>query len=152
MKRKKNPEERAREISLVINRVKETLHNFTQDDLNRSLKDLNCPYRKSIFSILRQKNLIVKTGDIWNFFGKEPIHFRIIQADIDKLANAGLGYCQTHYEKKKLNQQMSSLPALVEAASEVIENKRDLADEELISYLKSKGYKILRPVTNYEEV
>lgn len=144
--RKTNPETRAKKAASAVNQVKVTKSAFTynfkekKDELVEMLKKCECPYPVAVAASLVNHNLIKKESGLYTFMTDTPIHFSLLINDLNR-ASKNAAKKNENYLKK-----VRTVPA-----DQLVESPKLLTDEELIMYLKNKGYRILRPVTNFEE-
>lgn len=128
-------ETRAKQASSAIAQIRKHLTFFTLSELTKELKKFGCPYASTVTTCLKDKGLITQNGREYSFIEKEPIHFAILIPALDKTAAS--------VKKYVADSRARSLG--------IEQTQKVWSDEELISILKSKGYRIMRPVTNYEE-
>jgi hypothetical protein len=120
-------EDRAKKVSLAISLVREKGDQFPASGFSTLLKYAGCPYPARVPSILQSLGLIKREGQMYRFIKPEPIYFRQLESKLDTIA------------KQYVKKQTTKLKPLV-------------SDEQaMINLLKSKGYKILSPVTKYVE-
>lgn len=81
------------------------------------------PYENLILGILKKRKIIQKKGKFYEFCSQEPVYYKVIAAELEAFKKS-----------KKL------------------QVRKDLTIEDMISLLKKEGYKILKPITNYEEL
>ena len=149
---KADSEYRAKTISASISKVRDQHKNypsgFSLEQLAKDLKSDGCPYASFMPGILKRAGLVAKNGKYYFFVSPEPIHFKGFKTYVDDLADAMrlAGQNSRSGDKKSKN----SLPVLVEAAMAITEHK--LTCQEMIDILKSQGYKIFAPITEFKEV
>lgn len=134
---RRTPKERACTVSAIVNSARTELVEFTQATFTKFMQEKKCPYGTSVFSILRQKNLILLEGDKWVFRSKEPIHYSILQLDIDKLADSAKQYTE-NWKKKNESKELIEI--------------HTISLEQAIAIIKEHGGKVLMPTTTFEEV
>ena len=132
-----NPEQRAKKATQAISAVRSIKDQFNMTELIIALKTANCPYPDRVASILKQQNIITKYKGVYSFVSPEPVHYKTIINDLEKVSLMFRG-----------NQTKSN--KVVEKKDEVV--KIQLTIEEAISYLKSQGFKVMKPFIQYEEV
>lgn len=127
-----NPENRAKTATLAIAQVRKTHPNesFDLKDLTTNLKKLGCPYAKNVVSELIKRGLLVKGNSGYYFAKNEPVHFSVLINRLNEVSNAA-----KRYTAKSLSKTITFV----------------LSEDAAISFLKSRGFKIMRPVTNFEE-
>lgn len=145
---KANPETRAKKAAAAINQVKMTKHSFMydfntkKDELVDFLRKCECPYPVAIAASLVRQNLVKKEAGLYTFMTSEPIHYKIILNDLNHAAKTACDSARKQYNKTVKTTETKTT-TVVEA--------KIINDDEVINYLKNKGYRILRPVTNFEE-
>lgn len=97
---------------------------FKTKDLITSLKNHNCPFPAQVVSSLIKVNAIVpvKYG-VYTFKSEDPIYYGSFEKVLEEKTSI-------YFSSKK----------------------EKISESEMIALLKSKGYKILKPVTEYKEV
>lgn len=143
---KKTPEERAKATSAAIAIVRKYMTDFTTKELVSALRKAHCPYSPQVPTLLIQKGLITKFGDTYHFPNPEPIHYKVLEAGMNHIAKSALQYTQRSNDRK--NNPVEEPTSIV--LKEVLPST-DLSDEQVISMLKLKGYKVYKPVIEYEE-
>jgi len=126
-------EERAKKVSLAISIAREKVKSFSRKELVRVLTNSGCPYPAFVVPMLVRKKLIHKINNSYEFSHSEPIYFGAIQKDLDEIYATFRGY-------QDKNRGIST--AIVGKTDEV---------QKAIAFLKSQGFKIMKPVTNFEE-
>jgi len=108
----------------ITQRLSEVSHSekFTSAQLKTIIKGL--PYEALIIGILKKRKIIQKKGKFYEFCSQEPVYYKVIAAELEA------------FKKSKKPQQV----------------RKDLTIEDMVSLLKKEGYKILKPITNYEEL
>ena len=129
-------DQKAKMASAAISHVRK-LSNFTLTEIRNELRKSGCPYPANVVSFLSAKGIIVKGEKTYNFISDEPVHYGAL---IDTLieASASQKKYTLDYKCKKIK------PDSVKLTSSELER--------MIKILKEKGYKVLKPVTNFEEV
>ena len=137
---KKDPESRAKTTSVAINQVKKYLSDFTISELLESLKNAHCPYYQQVPTLLIQQGIITKIGKTYYFPNSEPVHFKRIESGMAKIAHTTITCSKKHRNEKT-----------IVSTPQIVEKLINLTDEQLINLLKVRGYKIMKPVTTFEE-
>ena len=147
---KRDPQERAEEISAIINLIKKEHTFFTKEEFMKLITSRRCPYATSIFTILKKRGLVIRTADkTWSWSLDAPIHFKAIQPSIDKLATAH-NASQTNWVEKKKRENSGKIDSLIEAIEPVIVKSVSL--ENAIEIIKQHGGKVFMPSVKFEEV
>ena len=132
-------EARAKRAALAIADIKlNGRKTFDLGELGDLLHQHKCPYAKSLPNILKKAQLIVPDTNgkgFFRFVNEDPVHFGLIQSELDKVSHATSKYGRRHRDKQK--------------GITVALPKTEL--ELAIEYLKSLGYKVLKPVTEFVE-
>lgn len=113
---------------------------FTLDGLKIGLKKHNATWRNQLIWALKKSKVIIKVpGEIgtYQFASKEPVYYGSFEKIFESLIQKQLD-CVSKTHKKN-----SPSPTIVVPTDNV---------EDAIKILKKLGYKIMKPVTNYEEV
>lgn len=134
--RTRNPEQRAKNVTSAISTVRSIKNEFNMTELVIALKTANCPYPGEVASLLKKKNYITKRNGTYYFSSPEPVYYKTILNDLEEI--------YLKYKPKSKNETN-----FVKKGKVV---KVQLTIEEAISYLKSQGFKVMKPVTQYEEV
>jgi len=116
------PEQRAKRAVLAINMIRQNKNSFNIKELISDLHNADCPYSARVPQLLLNLKLLEKNGKTYTFPSTEPIYFRQIQDAMHKISNA----------KQVLNVAAQLKPIVSE-------------EESMITFLKNKGYRILRP-------
>lgn len=139
-------ETRAKKAVAIINQVKIAKNSFEynsatkKDELITMLKALSCPYPTHVVSSLIKHNLLKKEKGTYTFMTNTPIHFGILCPDLTKASKQASGYVKKCKEKSKVT---------AEKLSTTISDNQQIINA--INLLKAKGYKVLKPVTEFQE-
>lgn len=143
-------ETRAKKAVAIINQVKIAKNSFEynsatkKDELITMLKAASCPYPTHVVSSLVKHNLLKKEKGTYTFMTNTPIHFGILCSDLTKASKQASGYVKKCKLKNKENKS--------EISSELVnQNSSTDSIDDAIALLKSKGYKVLKPVTEFFE-
>ena len=124
--------ERAKKVSALINKVKDTFQQkFTLKQLTDEFRNHKVPYASQVVTLLKNLGLIYTTsprGEYEFFDCGKPIFHGDILAGLDEIS-AKHAKSVDKYRKKE-----------------------GLSEQQAINLLKSKGYKILKPITQFEEI
>lgn len=123
-----NHVERAKKTSLAISLVRSKQSQFEFFELSKALKDAGCPYSQLVPTLLKKLNIIQKKNGLYEFTKAEPVHFHALEAGLEQLSKN-----QSQYTKKYLQPSKTLLKPIV------------TEEEAMITFLKNKGYRILRP-------
>lgn len=146
------PEIRAKKASAAVNQVKMTKSHFTynwkekRDELVDLLRKCGCPYPVAVVSSLISHNLIKRDNGIYTFTTTTPIHYTTLINDLNKVSKKAVESVvnapSTKSKKKELGEKTigtsTSTPLVITA-------------EIAIKYLKGEGYKVYKPITQFEE-
>ena len=126
--------ERTQLVTKLVNEFRTVFTDpFTAEFLSLQMRSVDCPSANRIFSVLKNSHQIKKVSKgLYEFAFSEPVYYKAIQEELDKVVEAQREY-QAKSDKKKL---------LVE----------DDPIQQAINLLKSNGYKIFKSVTTFEEV
>ena len=134
-------ESRAKAVSASIAKVREGLTKFTMYDLASALKVANCPYSNNVASLLRKKGVVAKRGKDYVFAVTEPVYYKSIQNELDAIVAL--------YVKK---QEFVVDNVVKNETRDAFSLRYGINEQEVIDLLKAKGYKIMKPIINYEEI
>lgn len=127
-------ERRAKKVSEAISIVRSIKDQFDFSELIIALKKANCPYSGDVASILKKRNLIVKRNGFYYFSSPEPVYYKTLVEDLYKV------YLRFNPSSKNK----------VKDVENVI--KGQLTVEDAVAYLKAQGFKVMKPVIQYEEM
>lgn len=141
-----SPDEiRAVQAAKAINKFREekSTASFNLAELQTALKTNGCPYVTCIVTILRKKLIITQAEKrgLYIFSVSQPVAYKTILYDLSQSAKVFHGYVQSYKIRHK--------EAKKNAENERTENEQI---EFMIKTLKEKGYRIQKPVINYEDV
>lgn len=132
---------RAKQAAAAVGKAREESSIFPYETLLKHLKNYKCPYPVQTLAFLKREGLIEKNGDGLFFFpNPTPIYFGALRPELDRIAK-NIKESLNRWQEK--NGKLPKAKAIICEASKV---------DEMISHLKSLGYKILKPVQNFEEV
>ena len=93
---KMKQQQTAKTISLIVNGIRDSINDFTLEELTALLKQNQCPYWNRVTTALKAHNLIIKgEKNTYNFCKLSPIYYIIFENSLKKLAKR-----QAHYVKK----------------------------------------------------
>lgn len=116
---------RAKLVSLTISQIRKNEVNFTRTGMINALIRENCPYASRVFPLLKKLELIEKNTDGTYCFTKaEPVYYGLLVKPLEEIA--------IRYISKPKQEKL-------------------LEESEMIDFLKSKGFKIFKPVTEFKE-
>lgn len=114
----------AQKAIVMINKVCSTIENLEYKEIQRLFVENKIPYYSSLIPYFIKKGYLErKTNNLYSWVKEEPVYYK----EIEHLIN-------TTRNKKKLNR---------------IEN---ITEGDAIAFLKSKGYKIMKPIVEYTEI
>ena len=126
---KMKQQQTAKTISLIVNGIRDSINDFTLEELTALLKQNQCPYWNRVTTALKAHNLIIKgEKNTYNFCKLSPIYYIIFENSLKKLAKRQAKYTEKH--KSKMNCQEVIIDPIIEA----------------IELLKSNGYKIFKEI------
>ena len=129
-------EHTAKAVSIAVAQVRVTLKEpFVLKELEKQLAKNKCPYARFIVPFLRQNEIIIKVGDEYQFASSEPVHYKTLEPAI-------------LYSQDTIREYMARFAA--KKKQQIIVNT--VSEEQMIAYLKEKGYKILKPRVDYDEI
>lgn len=150
---------RAKKVAEAINKVRSILKTefATKDEIVKMLSENGCYYPSSVFTILREKNILwsngKRNGKKFKFNISEPVYFKSIMQELSDISKSR---CDAVAKATSQKQQHSmsckrAIDLLSEEGYTVVYPDQD--EETLIQALKAKGYRILKPVvtTDYKE-
>lgn len=146
--KKVDPIERAKRASeaIALARQNDLADKFTAEELIYSLRERSCPYSQQLVWGLKSLKMLEKNGKYLSFSSKDPVHYAQLVFLLSGYSSAHVRYAKKHNDKKKeikntLFPKKETTVALV-----------NFSETEAIVLLKSMGYKVMKPVTNYEEI
>lgn len=124
------------------------VNSFTKDELLNAIKQCGISVNQYLIGVLLDNDVISKVPccrskgekQLYKFISKDPIYVGYLENYIKKAKELKNRKQKEWWDKK---QQQSSEIKVLGTDNEI---------EQAISLLKSKGYKILKPVTQFEEV
>lgn len=139
MKKTQTSEIRARKAIVHINSFKESVKEFTKDDLEDFLRSQRAPYWNRMLAILNKSGQIEKidTG-LYKFSNVEPVCYKSIVQEMDRVIDSASKSCSKWRSSKTLKVGQPK-------------NTKSSVDE-AIALLKNLGYRILKPRTEFDEV
>lgn len=152
---KANPVTRAKKAAAAINQVKVTKNSFTydrkanKDELVDMLRKCECPYPAAVAKSLVDHNLVKRDSGIYTFMTDSPIHYTVILNDLNKASKKAVDSvtnAPSQKAKKELGQKVIGTISEVNTLTPLV-----ITAEMAINYLKSEGYKIYKPITQFEE-
>lgn len=111
------------EITIIINKVCSTIENLHNKEVRRLFMENKIPYYNSLVAYLIKKGYLKRNNYLYTWIKEEPLCYKEIEHFLNNIRN-----------EKKFNR---------------IEN---LTEEDAIAFLKSKGYKIMKPIVEYTEM
>ena len=130
---KNNSKQTAQTIALIINGIKNSINDFSLEELTNLLKQNKCPYWNRITTILLSHNLLVKDGkNKYNFINNCPIYYIHFETELIKILKRQNKYSKKWYDKKVVNNDIITIEL-----TEV---------EKAIQLLKENGYKIFKEI------
>ncbi len=126
-------EEKAKEFACsynTIRRATDSKERFTFKRLHGLFRSKNFPFGRNYVKAYVDANMLIRVAPGEFSFPNAPILYSIIGQAIDKVRNH-----QNEMQKQRL-----------------IVGVKKFEEEECIKYLKSKGYKVLKPETRWNEI
>ena len=107
---KKDSKQTAQTIALIVNGIKNSIKDFTLDELTNLLKQNQCPYWNRISTILIAHNLLIKSEKSkYNFSLERPIYYIIFEVEVKKLLKR-----QSKYTNKWMNKRKASVEKVID--------------------------------------
>ena len=127
-----------------LNQIKSILvleGSFKKDLFCSLLKEANFKMVDALFCELVKRGIIIraKKGQ-YTFADKNPIYIGVLESVIKEIRARKAADFRNYYKNHKTKLMIQEVP------------KVQLTVEEAVDFLKSLGYKILKPVTQYEEL
>ena len=95
-----NSKQTAQTISLTVNVIKNSIKDFTLEELTKLLKQNKCPYWNRITTILLSHNLLVSSGkNRYNFITSSPIYYIHFESGINKIKSRQAKYNEKWHKK-----------------------------------------------------
>lgn len=110
----------------MINEVCPTIQCASYNDMYRLFSTNKIPYYATLIPYFIHKEYIVLKNNVYSWIKKEPIYYK----EIEEILLVQIKKRQVQYENRNST----------------------LNEDNAIAFLKSKGYKIMKPITEYEEV
>jgi hypothetical protein len=130
-----NSENRSIKVTAAIAEVRKQKDSFSKAELISALKSANCPYANEIPKILVSTGVVKKEKGIFTFIFPEPVFHKKLIHDLNKVAE------KVSESKKKWLDHHSKCEVTIEHFS----------TDDAILFLKERGFKIMRPITEYVE-
>ena len=156
--RKINQNDQAKAVSTAVAKVKlSSQKSFSLKELGNLLRGQGCPYAISIPTILKEKSLICQRLDSkYEFSSPNQIHYEYFKPGLEVIrrqkAATNQIYQQKWVDKKAKSDVIEKPKQMVVSVSYKESTKSEYTIQDMIDYLKDKGYRILKPVTSFEEV
>lgn len=143
----KNKEEKqAKAVSAAIAQVRGTLsRSFSLKELGKILHGEKCPYAHRIPGIMKNKVLITQRLDgKYEFTSQNPIHYKYFESGLEVIRKQKADAQKRWADgaKSKVTQ-----PEII-----LVNVKKSDNVEDMINFLKERGYKVFKPVTIFEEI
>lgn len=144
----------------VKNAITETvIHDFTFGELTSELKAKGCPYGIHVPAILKKASIIVEgPAGLYNFTDRSIWDIKRLADELDNSAKIVKSYGFNHKQNVKAGTVNSALsPKAKSSAAKSTDKMVDAIiavgrEQAAIEFLKSMGYKILKPITEYKEL
>lgn len=117
------------------------LNPFTRKSFVNALKDYQFPSARYLFDELVHHQFIVKTEEGFVFQHKGPIYKEALETMCKNVRKRNADYLKKYLSNKK---KKNTKKSFIVSSENLIENA--------IKLLKDNGYKILKPITNFEEI
>lgn len=130
-----NSENRSIKVTSAIAEVRKQKDSFSKADLINALKSANCPYANEIPKILVNTGVVKKEKGIFTFVSPEPVFHKKLIHDLNKVAE------KVSVSKKKWLDHHTKCEVNIES----------FTTDDAILFLKERGFKVLKPVTEYIE-
>lgn len=111
------------ETTIIINNICSTIKNLDNKEVRRLFVENKIPYYNSLVTYLIKKGYLKRNNNLYTWVKQEPLYYKEIESCLDNIR-----------KEKKLNR---------------IE---DITEDDAIAFLKSKGYKIMKPIVEYTEI
>lgn len=114
---------------------------FKKELFCKLLKESGFKMVNELFCEFVKRGIIIKQkkGYIYTFADEKPIYIGVLESAIKKVRAQKAAEVRTYYNSKKQSVTQEA-------------PKAQLTVEEAVNFLKSLGYKILKPITQYEEL
>ena len=100
----------AKTISLIVNGIRDSINDFTLEELTALLKQNQCPYWNRISTILIAHNLLIKLEKSkYNFSLERPIYYIIFEVEVKKLLKR-----QSKYTNKWMNKRKAPVEKVID--------------------------------------
>ena len=111
------------EATIIINKVCSTIENLEHKEIKRLFIEHTIPYYSSLIPYFIKKGYLKRNNNLYTLVKEEPVYYKEIEHLLNNIRN-----------ENKLNR---------------IE---DITEDDAIAFLKSKGYKIMKPIVEYTEI
>ena len=120
----------SKEITATLNAILKDVQDMSFKDLVNFLQHSGVPYGQYLPSFLVKNDIlkVVKKG-VYTYCGTKPLYYKILDVFLEDLKK----------HRNKLNK----------ASRDRLENNKE---DYCIKYLKARGYKIMKEITEYKEV
>lgn len=127
-----------------LNQIKSLLvldGSFKKDLFCKFLKEANFKMVDALFCEFVKRGIIIKAKKgQYTFADEKPIYIGILESVIKEVRAQKAAKVRNYYKRSKTQSMIQEAP------------KAQLTVEEAVNFLKSLGYKILKPITQYEEL
>lgn len=127
-----------------LNQIKSLLvleRSFRKDSFCKLLKEANFKMVDALFCEFVKRGIIIKAKKgQYTFADEKPIYIGVLDTIIKEMRAQKAAKSRNYYKRSKTQPMIQEAP------------KTQLTVEEAVNFLKSLGYKILKPITQYEEL
>ena len=128
----KDSKQTSQTIALIVNGIKNSIHNFNLEELAKLLKQNGCPYWNKVSTMLLSHNLLIKNNkNKYNFVTTSPIYYIHFETELLKIRKRQSKYSKKWNDKK---------------SEKVIIIDESISIDKAIQLLKSNGYKIFKEI------
>jgi hypothetical protein len=125
----------AKDMTVCLNGLREHIRHVNLTDLVKLLKENKIPYAKNLPKFLVDQGILFTKEGHYNWVSQEPVFYKIIEHFLEVQRKIASETARRYFNKKKN-----------------IQPTEELSEEECINFLKSKGYRIYKPVVEHVEV
>ena len=121
------------------------------------LKECGFKYIEIVFCLLVKNNSVIKSGDKAHTifrFSPSPIHISLLDKIMKEAKEVQYSYTKKYNENKIERPIIKQTLVIDKKAESILPEKpnKHIDEEYCINFLKERGYKILKPVTEYTEL
>lgn len=142
---KNKSEQRAKDAAAAIAQIRKDKNVFDTNNMVELLRRQSCPYAIYIPSILVKQGILEKHHNMLHFKSEEPVYFGILKNPLDEVSKKTMTYLRKSKEKKSGKISTPKMEKTIQT------ELPQLTIEQMITALKSQGYKVFKPVTEFKE-